>query len=67
MSIPLPVFIAVPLVTAFILPIFSSKGRAFAMFFWNSVEFASKVVHILGVIKATYIGSVPALSAVPAN
>jgi len=32
MSIPLPIFIAVPLVVAFVLPIFSSKARAIAMF-----------------------------------
>ncbi|MHC5061641.1 MAG: complex I subunit 5 family protein [Planctomycetota bacterium] len=32
MTIPLPFFIAVPLVAAFVLPIFSGKGRAFAMF-----------------------------------
>lgn len=32
MNIPLPVFIAIPLVAAFLLPMFSGKGKTFGMF-----------------------------------
>jgi multicomponent Na+:H+ antiporter subunit D len=33
MSIPLPLFIALPLAAAFLLPLFGTKGRNFASFF----------------------------------
>jgi multicomponent Na+:H+ antiporter subunit D len=39
MSIPLPLFIAVPLLTAFVLPIFGKKGKNFATFFANVIAF----------------------------
>jgi len=35
MSVPLPAFVAVPLVTAFLLPIFGKKGKAVATFLAN--------------------------------
>ncbi len=35
MSIPLPAFVAIPLVTAFLLPIFGKKGKAFATLLAN--------------------------------
>jgi multicomponent Na+:H+ antiporter subunit D len=35
MSIPLPLFVAVPLATAFLLPIFSKKGKSIATFIAN--------------------------------
>ena len=35
MSIPLPLFVALPLATAFLLPIFSKKGKSIATFIAN--------------------------------
>ena len=49
MSIPLPVFIAVPLVVAFILPIFSNKGRAFAMFLAHLATLSLLVLAIISI------------------
>jgi len=49
MSIPLPVFIAVPLVVAFVLPIFSSKGKVFAMFLAQLVTVSLLVLAIISI------------------
>jgi multicomponent Na+:H+ antiporter subunit D len=40
MRAPLPVFIAVPLIAAFLLPIFGKKGKAIATFLANLVTFS---------------------------
>ena len=44
MSIPLPVFIAIPLVTAFLLPIFGRKGKAVATVLANLVTISLLVL-----------------------
>ncbi len=49
MSIPLPVFIAIPLIVAFVLPIFSSKGRAFAMFLAQMTTVSLLVLAIISI------------------
>ena len=49
MNVPLPVFIAVPLVTAFILPVFGKKGKAVATVLANLATFSLLVLAILSV------------------
>jgi multicomponent Na+:H+ antiporter subunit D len=49
MSVPLPVFIAVPLVTAFILPAFGRKGKAVATAWANLATVALLVLAALSV------------------
>jgi len=49
MSIPLPVFIAVPLVTAFILPVFGKKGKAVATVIANLATISLLVLAIASV------------------
>jgi len=44
MSIPLPVFIAIPLVTAFLLPVFGRKGKAVATVLANLVTISLLVL-----------------------
>jgi multicomponent Na+:H+ antiporter subunit D len=58
MSIPLPLFIAVPLITAFVLPIFGKKGKNFATFFANVVTFVLVIMAIstIGQSRAYEIG-----------
>ena len=49
MSIPLPVFVAVPLVTAFLLPIFGKKGKAAATVLANLATVSLLVLAIVSV------------------
>jgi multicomponent Na+:H+ antiporter subunit D len=58
MSIPLPLFIAVPLLTAFLLPIFGKKAKDFATFLANVVAFALVVMALttLGQARVYEIG-----------
>ncbi|MFQ6035572.1 MAG: complex I subunit 5 family protein [Sedimentisphaerales bacterium] len=49
MTVPLPVFIAVPLVTAFILPAFGKKGKAVATVLANLATVSLLVLAILSV------------------
>ncbi|MHC5073316.1 MAG: complex I subunit 5 family protein [Planctomycetota bacterium] len=58
MSIPLPLFIAVPLVTAFILPIFGKKGKDLATFLANIIAFVLVImtVNVLGQSRVYEIG-----------
>ncbi len=49
MSVPLPVFVAVPLVTAFLLPIFGKKGKSAATFLANIATIALLVLAIASI------------------
>jgi len=49
MSVPLPVFVAIPLVTAFVLPLFGSKGKSGATLLANLAALALLVLSILSV------------------
>ena len=49
MSVPLPVFIAIPLIAAFLLPIFGKKGKAPATFVANLVTISLLVLAILSI------------------
>ena len=49
MSIPLPVFVAVPLVTAFLLPIFGRKGKAVATVLANLATVSLLVLAVFSV------------------
>jgi len=49
MSIPLPVFVAIPLVAAFILPVFGKKGKGFATFLANLATISLVVLAILSI------------------
>jgi len=49
MSVPLPVFVAVPLVVAFLLPIFGKKNKAIATVLANAVTISLLVLAVLSV------------------
>ena len=49
MSIPLPVFVAVPLVTAFLLPVFGKKGKAVATLLANLATIALLVLAVVSI------------------
>ena len=49
MSIPLPVFVAVPLVTAFVMPLFGKKGKAVATLLANLATIALLVLAIVSI------------------
>ena len=49
MSIPLPVFVAVPLATAFLLPVFGKKGKAVATLLANLATIALLVLAIVSI------------------
>ena len=49
MSIPLPVFVAVPLVTAFLLPVFGKKGKAVATLLANLATIALLVLAVASI------------------
>jgi multicomponent Na+:H+ antiporter subunit D len=49
MSVPLPVFIAVPLVTAFLLPIFGKKGKAAATALANLATISLLVLAVVSI------------------
>jgi len=49
MSVPLPVFIAIPLVTAFLLPIFGRKGKAIATVLANLATVSLLVLAVLSI------------------
>ena len=53
MSIPLPVFVAVPLVTAFLLPIFGRKGKAGATVLANFATILLLVLAVASVGKSS--------------
>jgi len=52
MSVPLPVFVAVPLVTAFVLPILGKKGKAAATVLANLATISLLVLSILCIGKS---------------
>ncbi|MHC4221718.1 MAG: complex I subunit 5 family protein, partial [Planctomycetota bacterium] len=54
MNIPLPGFIAVPLVVAFILPLFSNRGKAFAMCLAQLATIFLLVIAILSIGQSRY-------------
>ena len=58
MSIPLPVFVAVPLVTAFLLPIFGKKGKSVATLLANLATISLLVLAVasIGQSRAYEIG-----------
>ena len=47
--VPLPVFIVIPLVTAFLLPIFGKKGKAIATVLANIATFSLLVLAVLSI------------------
>ena len=49
MSIPLPVFVAIPLVMAFLLPIFGKKGKSAATLLANLATLSLLVLAILSI------------------
>ena len=49
MSIPLPVFVAVPLVTAFLLPVFGKKGKAVATLLANLATISLLVLAVASI------------------
>jgi len=49
MSVPLPVFIAIPLVSAFLLPIFGKKGKAIATVLANLATVSLLVLAVLSI------------------
>ena len=49
MSIPLPVFVAVPLITAFLLPVFGKKGKAVATLLANLATIALLVLAVASI------------------
>jgi len=49
MSIPLPVFVAVPLITAFVMPLFGKKGKAVATLLANLATIALLVLAIVSI------------------
>ena len=49
MSIPLPVFVAVPLVTAFVMPLFGKKGKAVATLLANLATIALLVLAVASI------------------
>jgi len=49
---PLPIFVAIPLVTAFVLPIFGKKGKAAATFLANLATISLLVLSILCIGKS---------------
>jgi multicomponent Na+:H+ antiporter subunit D len=51
MSIPLPVFVAIPLVTAFLLPMFGKKGKDAATIFANLATISLLVLAIVSAIQ----------------
>jgi len=51
MSIPLPVFVAIPLVTAFLLPTFGKKGKAAATVIANLVTVSLLVLAVVSIIQ----------------
>src|SRR3990167_9343171 len=58
MSIPLPLFIALPLVAAFLLPLFGSKAKSLASFIASLVTIILLVMSILsfGRFEVYYVG-----------
>ncbi|MHC4124651.1 MAG: complex I subunit 5 family protein [Planctomycetota bacterium] len=51
MSVPLPLFIAIPLVTAFLAPIFGRKGKSIATFLANLAAISLVVLAVLSINK----------------
>jgi multicomponent Na+:H+ antiporter subunit D len=49
MSIPLPIFVAIPLIAAFLLPIFGKKRKAAATFLANLVTISLLVLALLSI------------------
>jgi multicomponent Na+:H+ antiporter subunit D len=49
MSIPLPIFVAIPLIAAFLLPIFGKRGKAAATFLANLVTISLLVLALLSI------------------
>lgn len=49
MSIPLPVFVAVPLITAFVMPLFGKKGKAVATLLANLATIALLVLAVASI------------------
>ena len=63
MSIPLPVFIAIPLVTAFLLPMFGKRGKDAATVVANAATIVLLVLAIICIGRYTKSVNGPSLSA----